>query len=91
MFSKLHGLVDRKICGKLFFEDLDCASMEVSATMSENHFEGDLLEGKGPESYILTAGEELVAIQSLALLREKSQPTLLSDKFRSPDQIPRNS
>lgn len=80
-----------KLRSEPFLEELNCASMAISATISEKHFEGDLPEGKGLESYILTAGEELVAIQSLALLREKSQPTLLSDKFRSPDQIPRNS
>ncbi|KAH0748136.1 hypothetical protein KY290_027368 [Solanum tuberosum] len=50
-------------------EEIDIGSMEVSSTISERLFEGDLPEGKGPESCILTAGAELVAIQSLASLR----------------------
>ncbi|KAH0713343.1 hypothetical protein KY290_008900 [Solanum tuberosum] len=59
------------------FEDLEVVSKAVPSTMSERLFEGDLPEGKGTESIILAAAEELVAVQSLASLRGNIQPTLL--------------
>ncbi|KAG5584669.1 hypothetical protein H5410_045103 [Solanum commersonii] len=52
-------------------------SMAVSSTMSERLFEGDLPEGTGPASYILTVGAELVAVQSLASLRGDVQTNLI--------------
>ncbi|KAH0644958.1 hypothetical protein KY284_032842 [Solanum tuberosum] len=58
-------------------KEMQVDSMVVSSTMSERLFEGDLPEGKGLESCILVAGDELVAVQSLASLRGDSQPTLL--------------
>ncbi|KAG5579768.1 hypothetical protein H5410_050395 [Solanum commersonii] len=61
--------------------------MAVLSTISERLFEGDLPEGRGPESCILAAGAELVAVQSLASLRCDSQPTLLEQELRSPDQV----
>ncbi|KAH0669627.1 hypothetical protein KY285_023794 [Solanum tuberosum] len=72
-------------------EEIDVGSMAVSSTISERLFEGDLPEGKGPESYILTTGAELVAFQSLASLRGDVQPTLLEHELESPDQVPRRS
>ena len=53
--------------------------------MSERFFEGDLHDGKGQESCILTAGAELVAIKSLASLRDEFHPLLPNEEFRSPD------
>lgn len=60
-------------------EYVEGASMAVSSTMFERLFEGDLLEGRGPESCILIAETELVAIQSLASLRGDSRSPLLSE------------
>ncbi|KAG5606448.1 hypothetical protein H5410_027940 [Solanum commersonii] len=60
----------------------------VSSTMSGRLFDRGLLEGKGPESNILVAGAELVAVQSLASLRGDVQPTLLEQELRSPEQVP---
>ncbi|KAG5604560.1 hypothetical protein H5410_026052 [Solanum commersonii] len=59
---------------------------ETESTISERLFEGHLLEGKGPDSCILTVGAELVVVQSLASLRGDTQSTLLDQKLRSPDQ-----
>ncbi|KAH0665294.1 hypothetical protein KY290_027560 [Solanum tuberosum] len=55
--------------------------------MYERLFEGDLPDGKSPESNILAAAEELVVIQSLASLSGDVQPTLLEQKLRSPEQV----
>ena len=60
-------------------EYVEGASMAVSSTMFERLFEGDLLEGRGPESCILIAETEVVAIQSLASLRGDSRSPLLSE------------
>ncbi|KAG5572141.1 hypothetical protein H5410_061907 [Solanum commersonii] len=60
-------------------EEVEVASRGVSSTMSERFFEGDLPEGRGPESNILAVGAELVATQSLTLLRgneEEEKPPL---------------
>ncbi|KAG5600433.1 hypothetical protein H5410_031803 [Solanum commersonii] len=54
-------------------------------------FEGDLPEGKGPESCILTAGAELMAVQSIDSLRGDVQPTFLEHELESPDQVPHRS
>lgn len=51
-----------KPCSNQGFEDIEGASMVVSSSMSERLFEGDLHEGKGTESCILTVGAKLVAI-----------------------------
>ncbi|KAG5605910.1 hypothetical protein H5410_027402 [Solanum commersonii] len=72
-------------------EEIDVGSMAVSSTISERLFEGDLPEGKGPESCILTGEAELVAVQSLASLRGDVQPTLLEHELESPDQVSRRS
>ncbi|KAH0670592.1 hypothetical protein KY285_024855 [Solanum tuberosum] len=76
---------------ELFSEEIEVGSMAVSSTISEKLFEGDLLEGKGPDSCILTARAELVVVQSLASLRGDTQPTLLDQELRSPDQVPHRS
>ncbi|KAH0644900.1 hypothetical protein KY284_032784 [Solanum tuberosum] len=68
-------------------EELEVLSRGVSSIMFERLFDGDLLEGKGPESNILTAGAELVDVQSLASLRGDVQPTLLEQELRSPEQV----
>ncbi|KAH0669648.1 hypothetical protein KY285_025488 [Solanum tuberosum] len=67
---------------------VEVLSREVFSTMSGRLFDGDLPEGKGPESNILAAGAELVAVQSLASLRGDVQPTLLEQELRSPEQVP---
>ncbi|KAG5616686.1 hypothetical protein H5410_016510 [Solanum commersonii] len=72
-------------------EEIDVGSMAVSSAMFERLFEGDLPEGKGPESCILTAGMELVAVQSLASLRGDVQPTFLEHEPESLDQVPHRS
>jgi len=72
-------------------EEIDIGSMAVSSTISERLFERDLPEGKGPESCILTAGAELVAVQSLAPLRGDVQPTFLEHELKSPNQVPHRS
>ncbi|KAG5604726.1 hypothetical protein H5410_026218 [Solanum commersonii] len=72
----------------LFSEEIDAGSMRVSSVMSERLFEGDLPKGKGPESCILTAGVELVAVQILVSLRGDVQPTFLEHELESPDQVP---
>ncbi|KAG5605957.1 hypothetical protein H5410_027449 [Solanum commersonii] len=56
--------------------------------MSERLFEGDLPEGRNPESHILAAGALLVAVQSLASLRGDVKPTLVPTESRSPEQVP---
>ncbi|KAH0633618.1 hypothetical protein KY284_036404 [Solanum tuberosum] len=65
---------------------MEVVSRAVSSIMSERLFEGDFPEGRGPESSILAAGAELVAIQSLASLRSDVQPTLLEQELRSPEK-----
>uniref|UniRef100_M1E1B6 Uncharacterized protein n=1 Tax=Solanum tuberosum TaxID=4113 RepID=M1E1B6_SOLTU len=69
-------------------EEVEVDSRVVSSTMSERLFEGDFPEGRGPESYILAAGAELVVVQSLASLRGDVQPTLLEPELRSLEQVP---
>ncbi|KAH0732764.1 hypothetical protein KY285_003610 [Solanum tuberosum] len=69
-------------------EELEVLSRGLSSTMSERLFNGDLPQGKGPESNILTAGEELVDLKSLASLRGDVQPTLLEQELRSMEQVP---
>ncbi|KAH0696319.1 hypothetical protein KY290_013679 [Solanum tuberosum] len=64
------------------------ASRDVSLIMSERFFEGDLLEGRGPESNILAAGAELVVAQSLASLRRDTQPTYSEPDKRSQEHVP---
>jgi len=73
---------------KPLFEEIEVSSMDVSSTMSERLFEGDLPEGKGPKSCILVVGAELVVVQSLASLRGDVQSTILEHELRSPDQDP---
>ncbi|KAG5629860.1 hypothetical protein H5410_001577 [Solanum commersonii] len=65
--------------------------MTMASTISEKLFEGDLPEGKGPDSCILTAGAELVVVQSLASLKGDTQHTLLDQELRSSDQVPHRS
>ncbi|KAH0766011.1 hypothetical protein KY285_001882 [Solanum tuberosum] len=74
-----------------FSEETKVASMVVSSTISERLFEGDLPEGRGPDSCLLTTGAELVVVQSLASLRRDTQPTLLDQELRSPDQVSHES
>ncbi|KAH0761339.1 hypothetical protein KY290_017412 [Solanum tuberosum] len=74
-----------------FTEETNIGSLELSPTISERVFEGDLPEGKGPESCILTAGAELVVVQSLAFLRGDVPPTSLEYDLVSPDQVPPRS
>ncbi|KAH0776230.1 hypothetical protein KY290_007641 [Solanum tuberosum] len=69
-------------------EEVEVLSRGVFSTMSERLFDGDLPEGKGPESNILATGAKLVVVQSLASLRGDVQPTLLEQKLRSPEQVP---
>ncbi|KAH0725065.1 hypothetical protein KY284_000930 [Solanum tuberosum] len=71
-------------------EDLEFVSQpgHVSSTMSERLFEGDLPKGKGMESNLLAAAEELVVVQSLASFKRNIQPTLLEQECRSPKQVP---
>ncbi|KAG5631154.1 hypothetical protein H5410_002871 [Solanum commersonii] len=76
---------------ELIFEETEVGSLAVSSTISEKLFEGDLFEGKGPESCILSAGAELVAVQSLASLRGEVQPTLLEHELESLDQVSHRS
>ncbi|KAH0729730.1 hypothetical protein KY290_000858 [Solanum tuberosum] len=70
-------------------EDLEFVSQPgpVSSTMYERLFEGDLPKGKGMESNLLAATEEVV-VQSLASLKRDIQPTLLEQECRSPKQVP---
>ncbi|KAH0642262.1 hypothetical protein KY289_033236 [Solanum tuberosum] len=75
----------------LFTEETNIGSLEVPSTISERVFEGDLPEGKGPESCILTAGAELVVVQSLASLRGDVPPTSLEYDLVSLDQVPPRS
>ncbi|KAH0665458.1 hypothetical protein KY290_027691 [Solanum tuberosum] len=72
----------------LFTEETNIGSLEVSPTISERVFEGDLPEGQGPKSCILTAGAELVVVQSLASLRGDVPLTSLEYDLVSPDQVP---
>uniref|UniRef100_M1CET3 Uncharacterized protein n=1 Tax=Solanum tuberosum TaxID=4113 RepID=M1CET3_SOLTU len=74
-----------------FTEETNIGSMGVSSTISERAFEGDLPEGKSPESCTPTAGAELVAVQSLASLRGDAQPTSLEHELESPNQFPPRS
>ncbi|KAG5593607.1 hypothetical protein H5410_034839 [Solanum commersonii] len=67
-------------------EEIDVGSMGLSSTISERLFEGDLPEGKCHESCILTAGAELVAVQSLDSLRGDVQPTFLEHEMESSNQ-----
>ncbi|KAH0641811.1 hypothetical protein KY290_033432 [Solanum tuberosum] len=80
-----------KPSAKLPYEEIEVGSMVVSSNIFEKLFEGDLPEGTGSDSCILTAGAELVVVQSLASLRENTQPTLLDQELRSPDQVPHRS
>ncbi|KAH0686205.1 hypothetical protein KY289_016970 [Solanum tuberosum] len=66
-----------KPSAELLYEEIEVGSLAVSSTIFERLFEGDLPEGKGPDSCILTAGAKLVFVQSLASLRGDTQPTLL--------------
>ncbi|KAG5579772.1 hypothetical protein H5410_050399 [Solanum commersonii] len=70
-------------------EDLDVVSQPdpISSTMYERIFYGDLPEGKGTESNILVAAEELV-VQSLALLKRDMQSPFLEGECRSLEQAP---
>ncbi|KAH0665346.1 hypothetical protein KY290_027599 [Solanum tuberosum] len=63
----------------------------VSSAISERLFEGDFPEGKGIESNILAAIEELVVVQSLASLRGDIQPTFLEQESRSPEWVPHST
>ncbi|KAG5609442.1 hypothetical protein H5410_020723 [Solanum commersonii] len=72
-------------------KEINIGSMAVSSTISERLFKWDLLEGKSPESCILTANAELVAVQSLASLRGDVQPTYLEHELESLDQVPHRS
>ncbi|KAG5582200.1 hypothetical protein H5410_052827 [Solanum commersonii] len=72
-------------------EEVLVGSMVVSSTISERLFDGDLPEEKGPDSCILTAGAELVIVQSLASLRGDTQPILLDQELTSPDQVSHKS
>ncbi|KAH0702469.1 hypothetical protein KY285_016747 [Solanum tuberosum] len=74
-----------------FSEETNIGSMGVSSTISERAFEGDLPEGKSPESCTPTSGAELVAVQSLASLRGDAQPTSLEHELESPNQFPPRS
>ncbi|KAG5620802.1 hypothetical protein H5410_006020 [Solanum commersonii] len=67
----------------------EVAFRAVSSIMSERFFEGDLPEGRGPESNILAAGAEMVAAQSLASIRENTQPTYSEPDERSHEQTER--
>ncbi|KAH0675762.1 hypothetical protein KY285_023563 [Solanum tuberosum] len=71
-------------------EDLEVMFLPrlVSSTMSERLFKRDLFEGKGMESNILVATEELVTIESLASLRGDTQPTLLEEECKSLERVP---
>ncbi|KAH0667681.1 hypothetical protein KY285_028887 [Solanum tuberosum] len=69
-------------------EEVEVASRAVSSIMSERLFEGDLAEGRGPESNILATGAELVAIQSLASLRGDVQPTRLEPNEEEKEEPP---
>ncbi|KAH0650489.1 hypothetical protein KY284_030401 [Solanum tuberosum] len=71
-------------------EEVGVDSTAVSSTMSELLFDGDLPEGRGPESNILAAVVELVAVQSLASLRGDAKPTLLEQELRSLEQVLHN-
>lgn len=73
-----------KPSGDLSAKEVEVASRVVSSTMSKRLFDEDL-PGKGPESNILAAAAELVAVQSLASLRRDAQPTLLEQELRSPE------
>ncbi|KAG5628682.1 hypothetical protein H5410_000399 [Solanum commersonii] len=57
---------------ELFSEETEVGSLAVSSTISERLFEGDLPEGRGPDSCILTAGvphgSQLVFDQTLISL-----------------------
>ncbi|KAG5621646.1 hypothetical protein H5410_006864 [Solanum commersonii] len=74
-----------------FSKEIEVRSMVVSSAIPEKLFEADLPKGKGPDSCILTAGAELVDVQSLALLKGDTQPTLLEQELRSPDQVSHRS
>ncbi|KAH0758121.1 hypothetical protein KY290_021614 [Solanum tuberosum] len=69
-------------------EDVEVASRGVSSTMYKQFFEGDLSEGRGPETNILAAGAKLVAAQSLTSLRGDVQPTFSESDDRSQEQVP---
>ncbi|KAH0699026.1 hypothetical protein KY284_013241 [Solanum tuberosum] len=58
-------------------EEVKAASRAMSSAMSEQLFEGDLPEGKGPESNISLRGDV--------------QPTLLEQELRSPEQVPHST
>ncbi|KAH0757545.1 hypothetical protein KY290_021038 [Solanum tuberosum] len=73
------------------YEDLEVVSRAESSSMSERFLEEDLPEGKGTKSNILATTEELVADQSLALLRGDIQLTLLEQELRSPEQVPHSA
>ncbi|KAH0644973.1 hypothetical protein KY284_032857 [Solanum tuberosum] len=75
----------------LFTEETNIGSLEVSSTIFERVFEGDLPEEKGPESCILTAGVELVVVQSSASLRGDVPPASLEYELVSRDQVPPRS
>ncbi|KAH0761721.1 hypothetical protein KY290_017794 [Solanum tuberosum] len=80
-----------KPSAELLSEETEVESLAVSSTISERLFEGGLPAKKGLNSCILTAGAELVYVQSLASLRGDTQPTLLDQELRSPDQVPYRS
>ncbi|KAG5629557.1 hypothetical protein H5410_001274 [Solanum commersonii] len=60
----------------------------VSSAMSEIFFEGDLPEGRGPESSILAVGAELVAAQSLTSLRGDIQSNFSELDDISQEHVP---
>ncbi|KAG5628248.1 hypothetical protein H5410_013466 [Solanum commersonii] len=69
-------------------KEVDVASRGVSSAMSERFFEGDLPKGRGPESSILAAGDELVAAQSLTSLRGYVQLNSSEPDDRSHEHVP---
>ncbi|KAG5599697.1 hypothetical protein H5410_031067, partial [Solanum commersonii] len=62
----------------------------MSFSICERLFEGDLLKGKGIESNILGAIEELVVVQSLASVIGDIQPTFLEQESRSLEWVLHN-
>ncbi|KAG5607068.1 hypothetical protein H5410_028560, partial [Solanum commersonii] len=81
--SEVQSIV--KPSGDLPAKEVKVVSRVVSSTMSKRLFDEDL-SGKVPESNILAAATELVAVQSLASLRRDAQPTLLEQELRSPEK-----
>ncbi|KAG5630701.1 hypothetical protein H5410_002418 [Solanum commersonii] len=83
----LFGIIVAKVVDGPSTEEVDMASKGVSSAMSERFFEGDLPEGRGPESSILTAMVELVPL-SLELVFDQTPKSFVVETEMEKEEPP---